>query len=712
MGAARLVGLAAACVLTGAVVLIPAVSPGFTSLVWPASGLVIAALLIFGSIALALSFGRLLQSYERREAYISRQVSAKTRSNTEALDALYESERRFADLAGLSPAGIIRTDPYGFCIYVNDSWLEVSGLGAPSALGAGWISAIHAEDRDCLYAAWMEAIDQQADFRATFRFDHSDGSWRWVDMISRPEIAADGTLRGFLAVAMDVTDRMAMEKELETARGQAEAAMEAKSSFLANMSHEIRTPMNGVIGFTELLLQSSLTVEQRRQAQLIADSGRSMMRLLNDILDLSKVEAGQMKISFEPTNLRHVMKSSISLMQALADQKGIDLHCEIDASIPAAIGGDGLRIRQILLNLLGNALKFTSDGSVTLRALVDAQSGEQVFIEVADTGIGIAAERQTAIFSEFVQADTSIAREHGGTGLGLAISSKLAHLMGGEITLESQLGTGSVFRMILPAIAVSEREQQSQSSRNRRANRRRAPRVPRCGRILLVEDHDINQILMKDMLHRIGMDVTIADNGAKAVECVDQAAKENGGFDLVLMDMNMPVMNGVSATRAIRAAGHDAVSLPIIALTANAFADDVANCLKAGMQGHLTKPISMHDLENAISRWCLKSSDLVAPAAVLADSIPAESTLRDRYNVRKRETIDSVAALVRAGAFDYASTDEVADLLHKLAGTAGIFGDAELGEHARTLEAGLRSWLTPDLANRVENALVAMRAAA
>ena len=669
-------------------------------------------IVLFGGIALTLCFGGLLQSYARRQAFINRQVAVKTRSHTEALEALYESERRFADLAGLSPAGIIRTDSYGFCIYVNDSWLALSGLGAPSALGAGWISAIHAEDRASFHAAWMEAINQQGNFRATFRFDHDDGSCRWVDMISQPEMAADGSVRGFVAVAMDVTDRMGMEVALEAARTQAEAAAEAKSSFLANMSHEIRTPMNGVIGFTELLLQSSLSDEQRRQAQLIADSGRSMMRLLNDILDLSKVEAGQMKIAFEPIHLHHVLNSSISLMQALADQKGINLRCEIDATVPAVIGGDGLRIRQILLNLLGNALKFTSNGSVTLRAVLDARTCEQVVIEIEDTGIGIAPDRQAAIFSEFVQADTSIAREHGGTGLGLAISSKLAHLMGGEIMLESQLGVGSVFRVSLPAIAVSDHDRLTLSSQAAGANRRRAPRIPRCGRILLVEDHDINQILMKDMLHRIGMDVTIADNGAKAIVCVEQASKDKGGFDLVLMDMNMPVMNGINATRAIRAAGHDAASLPIVAHTANAFDDDVANCLKAGMQGHLSKPVSMYDLENAIARWCLKSSDLVVRTAVVADSIPATPTLQERYKARKLQTIESVAAFARAGAFDNASLEEVADLLHKLAGTAGMFGEAELGEHARALEAGLKVWPSQDLADRVEQALVALREAA
>ncbi|WP_337190129.1 CHASE domain-containing protein [Alteraurantiacibacter aestuarii] len=673
-------------------------------------------LVLVGGILLTLCFGGLLQSYARREAQVHEQVMEKTRKHKEAADALYESERRFSDLAGLSPAGIIRTNPSGTCIYANDSWLELSGLDEPAALSSDWIAAIHPEDRAEFHAAWMGAIEDRAEHRGTFRFVHRDGSVRWVDMISRPELTDDGILRGTIAVAMDVTRRMLMEGALQSARARAEAAVEAKSSFLANMSHEIRTPMNGVIGFTELLLASPLDDEQRRQTQLIADSGKAMMRLLNDILDLSKLEAGQMRIASEPTNLRQVIHGCITLMQALATEKQLELTCDIDDAVPALISSDGLRIRQILLNLLGNALKFTSKGSVTVRACVDPHDGERAIVEIADTGIGIAPERQAAIFSDFVQADFTIARDHGGTGLGLAISRKLAQLIDGEITLESQPGRGSVFRLTLPA-KVLENGAQNQLPPDAAAPQlRRFARVPRCQRILLVEDHDINQILMKDMLSRIGLDVEIADNGAIAVEAVARAASENNSFDLVLMDMSMPVMSGVEATRAIRAAGHDAASLPIVALTANAFADDIANCLAAGMQAHLSKPIGLQDLESAIAQWSRKSGDVVSPVASAVEAPRPGSALQGRYHQRKKATLERVEAFVSAGDLDDATVEEVADLLHKLAGTAGMFGEEELGKQARILEVGLKTWPEQsselDIIEKAGSVLAAMRQAA
>ena len=669
-------------------------------------------LLVLGAgLALTLCFGGLLLSYARREAVISDQVQAKTRDQRQAMTALYESERRFGDLAGLSPGGIIRSDPFGFCIYVNDSWLKLTGLAASNALGAGWIMAIHEADRDAGHRAWQQAIDDQVEHRATFRFVHQDGSSRWADMITRPELAETGVLLGFISVAMDVTERMKMESALQSARRQAEAAVEAKSSFLANMSHEIRTPMNGVIGFTELILNSELTAEQRRHAQLIADSGRSMMHLLNDILDLSKVEAGQMKITSDPVNLHQLITGSITLMTALADDKGIALSYEIAPDMPKIICSDGLRLRQVLLNLLGNALKFTSQGSVVLRAKLAPGAPPRMLLEVADTGIGIARDRQTDIFNQFVQADASIARDHGGTGLGLTISSKLAQLLGGELTVASELGQGSTFGVSLPVIVAEAAEAAGAATRATQLDQRRGPRLPRCCRILLVEDHDINQILMTDMLHCMGIDVEVADNGAIAVELVKASAQRRNGFDLVLMDINMPVMNGIDAAGAIRAAGIGASALPIVALTANAFDDDIARCLAAGMQAHLTKPVSMQNLEKAIELWAKRSSDHAARISAMAIPVQSRRSLDRRYQERKLDTIKSVETLALGANFDAAQLEAVAAKLHKLAGTAGMFDEAELGECARALECDLRAADTENLASRVERALKTMRAA-
>ena len=667
-------------------------------------------LVLGAGLLLTLCFGFLLHSYARRHADVRAQVEAKKRGRDQAIAAFFESERRFGDLAGLSPGGIIRSDSFGFCIYVNESWLTLTGLSASEALGAGWISAIHNSERDAFQRDWQQAVAGGTEHRATFRFMHPDGTSRWADMITRPELGIGGDIRGFISVAMDATDRMELERALQAARRQAEAAVEAKSSFLANMSHEIRTPMNGVIGFTELILKSKLSEEQRRQIQLIAESGRSMMRLLNDILDLSKVEAGQMKITIEPVDLHQLVSSSVSLMAALADDKGIGLSCEIAADVPPFVSSDSMRLRQVLLNLLGNAVKFTSTGEVVLRIRLAPDNPHKLRFEVQDTGIGIAQDRQAVIFDQFIQADASITRDHGGTGLGLTISSRLTHLLGGKLSLASSLGRGSTFAITLPLIIARPAITATGPDGGNRAERRRAPRRPRCCRILLVEDHDINQMLMTDMLNQMGIDVEVAGNGAIAVQMVTAPDQPAGWFDLVLMDMNMPVMNGVDAAYAIRAAGLAAAALPIVALTANAFDEDVASCLAAGMQAHLAKPIDAVHLEQAINRWAKQTPDLIATVAAAAITQTPALSLNQRYQERKLDTIGSVQQLVQSADFAGVQVQAVADKLHKLAGTAGMFGDAELGEWARTLERDLQSTDRHNIAGRVKAAIISVQA--
>ena len=671
------------------------------------------AIVLGGGIALILCFGGLLQSYARREAAISAEVRQKTRAQEEALAALVESEHRFSDLARLSPAGIIRTDEFGFCIYANDSWLAISGLAPANAMGTGWISAIHPDDRPRFHRDWLDAIERQEEHRATFRFVTANGTARWADMITRPELAEDGETRGFIAVALDVSESMELQSALQSARKQAEAAVEAKSSFLANMSHEIRTPMNGVLGFTNLLLDSDLTPAQRQHAQLISDSGRSMMRLLNDILDLSKAEAGQMIIAAEPTNLHHVMDGTITLMAALADSKGIRLDCDIASDVPPMICSDGLRIRQILLNLLGNALKFTHEGHVTMRARLENGDAGWMVLEVEDTGIGIARDRQKAIFSEFEQADATIASDHGGTGLGLAICRKLTHLLGGEMEVESVLGMGSIFRVCLPLVQCADEVPQAAEpyvSESQPASAAPMQPLPENPRILLVEDHDINQILMTDLLGRLGMEVEIADNGAIAVEAVQAAARENRQFDLVLMDMNMPVMNGIDATRAIRSAGIGAGQLPIVALTANAFAEDIAGCLAAGMQAHLTKPVNADKLQAAVESWARRPAENTVAVSCADGPANSDLSIEERYRIEKRATIASVEQLLH-GELGSDKIEDTARKLHNLAGTAGMFGEDLLGHCARELEHDLRSANVAIQPDRLRASLDTMRAA-
>ncbi|MBB5713104.1 ATP-binding protein [Sphingomonas xinjiangensis] len=493
----------------------------------------------------------------------------------------------------------------------------------------------------------------------------------------------------------------------DRARAEAEAAALAKARFLANMSHEIRTPMNAVIGFTELLLASDLTEKQRRQTSLVADSGKAMMSLLNDILDLSKVDAGQMTVEHAPIDLRHVLQGPVNLMMATALEKGVELSMSVAPEAPGYVLGDGLRIRQVVLNLLGNALKFTNQGSVTVRVAPTPEKHGMLTIEVIDTGIGIPNDRLAAIFDEFEQAKASTVSRFGGTGLGLAITKKLVGLMGGDIRVTSEEGCGSVFEVTISAPAVSKPVMQGQPAR---AAAGEQPSKDHERRILLVEDHDINQEFMLDLLAKLQVRADLAVNGVEAIERVRTAAESGTPYHLVLMDMQMPVMGGLEATAAIRAGGFTSDRLPIVALSANAYHDDIRACMAAGMQAHLAKPIGLEQLQVALTRWC--RVDVAAQAGPPGIDVNGMSRLRERYIERRDVTLESVEKLAATpDVTDEAVTDLIA-LLHKLAGSAGMFGERALGEWAAVLEDGLRSWPPNERQERTALTLIELRQAA
>jgi PAS domain S-box-containing protein len=625
-------------------------------------------------------------------------------------EALAESRRGFETLANLSPAGIFRTDTAGEVTYVNAAWLRLSGLTRAQALGPGWAAALPENDRIRVQTDWAAAVKRGESYKSEFRFMRGDGTMSWVAVVSAPDLDQDGRIIGHIGVNIDITVAKASEAALNVAREQAENATLAKAKFLANMSHEIRTPMNGVIGFTDLLLRSELSDEQRRHTLLIAESGKAMMQLLNDILDLSKADAGQMTITAEPVNIRHLLRGCVALMSPLALEKGLGLLFEVEPDVYKWLSLDGLRIRQVVLNLLGNAVKFTRQGQIVLRVAQAPSDPQNLVIAIIDSGSGIAPDRQAAIFDEFVQASDGIARDHGGTGLGLTISRKLVKLMGGELSLDSEVGCGSCFSITLPAKPVAPPADDQAADRDGVLDRRRTARTARtesAHHVLLVEDHDINQALMTDMLHMLGVAVDVAENGVAAIERVRKAAQSDKPYALVLMDMQMPVMGGVDAARAIRAAGHDAAHLPIIALTANAYAEDVASCLDAGMQAHLAKPVDVDALSATLARWCQLQPDLAAVVAPIA-----KPSLQARYDARKLDTLDRVAALVQGGTFSDDAMSDVIDALHKLTGTAGMFGESELGDVAQRLEQGLLTWDRDELAAHTEAALGELKAAA
>ena len=403
------------------------------------------------------------------------------------------------------------------------------------------------------------------------------------------------------------------EREVSQALARAEAATAAKSTFLANMSHEIRTPMNGVIGFTQLLDDGRLDDKQQRYVQMISESGAAMMNLLNDILDISKVDAGLMKINSSPIDVRHILTSCMKLVSPTAETKQLELIVNIDPLLPELVRGDGLRLRQVILNLLANAVKFTNKGHVQLEATFrtskprrdDQSRHSEISICISDTGIGIAPDRQAAVFEPFQQADGSTARKYGGTGLGLSISNQLVHLMGGEMLMESVVLKGSSFTVNIPAESCDDENHGDAENETRQSDEPSRPSTIRARKtkILVAEDHDVNQILLSEMLTKLGFDFEIAENGVDAVAIIGQAEQDKRQFDLVLMDIQMPYIDGIKATEIVRNDGISADQLPIIALTANAYAQDIETCLAAGMQAHLAKPFSIEHLKDLIAIW-------------------------------------------------------------------------------------------------------------
>jgi len=473
---------------------------------------------------------------------IVQDVSERVAAQTE----LQENEARFRLLTEQASDVISLHDVTGKCLFMSPSVEPILGYTPVEFQDRSLQSLVLDEDHAIVAGLSSDLTASAPGDVATgrFRLRRKDGAVIWIEAAAR--IATYRDEPRIVVVSRDVSDQVRAEEDLAAARDRAEDAARAKSSFLANMSHEIRTPMNGVIGFTDLMLAGDLPDDQRRRAEMIAESGRAMMRLLNDILDLSKVEAGQMVVSREPFDLVHTLGACVKLVTPALEKKGLTATCTFAADLPKTVCGDALRLRQIVLNLLGNAAKFTDSGSVTLR-VSRVGEGDEVLVAVEDTGIGIAPDRQAAIFEQFVQADGDTTSRFGGTGLGLTISARLAALMGGALTVESELGRGTTFCLAIPLPAAAM-PCVSAAGSTTATDCRPISAVGDRPRVLVAEDHDVNQLLITDMLRDLGYACDIANDGFEAVAMVT-AARADRTYCAVLMDMRMPEVDGIEAAR-------------------------------------------------------------------------------------------------------------------------------------------------------------------
>lgn len=433
----------------------------------------------------------------------------------------------------------------------------------------------------------------------------------WILTTKVPFCEKDGTVAGIIGIGRNVTAQKQIEAEMIQSRIQAETANRTKSEFLANMSHEIRTPLNGVIGMTELTLDTDLTVEQREYLETVKLSADMLLNVINDILDFSKIEAGKIDIEATDLDLRDCVETALKTLALRADERGLELLCDIADDVPANVRGDSARLGQMILNLVGNAIKFTKEGQVAVKVEVESQQGEDIALHftVTDTGIGIPKEKQKAIFDSFTQADASTTREYGGTGLGLTITARLAELMGGRIWVESEPGKGSAFHCTVHVGAGEAPIPRAQSD---------LPYNLLAGvQVLVVDDNETNRRILDRMLSRWGMRPTCVESGAAALRQLIAVREPGDPYRLILTDMHMPNMDGFALVEQIRSMP-EGTTATVMMLSSGAYRGDMVRCQTLGLSTCLIKPVRQNELRDAIAR----SLDRRSPQIALKASTP------------------------------------------------------------------------------------------
>jgi PAS domain S-box-containing protein len=578
---------------------------------------------------------------------------------------------------------LMTTDPSGIITDVNKQMEVLTGCTRDELIGAPFKSCFTDPERAEAAIKLVLGEKKVTDYELTACA--RDGKQTVVSCNATTFYDRGRTLQGVFAAARDVTERKRVEAELREAKANAESASRTKSDFLASMSHEIRTPMNAIMGIADLLAKTALSPEQDKYVQIFRRAGDNLLNLINDILDLSKVEASQLELERTGFSLKDHLEKVTEMVMARAHEKGLALVCEIAPDVPTELVGDSTRLRQVLLNLLGNAIKFTQSGEVSLRVAPDAGSLVPTALRftVSDTGIGIPAEKLGRVFERFTQADSSTTRRFGGSGLGLTISKRLVELMGGRIWAESTVGEGSVFAFAVPL------EIWDAANRPAAAPVGTGPELPLSAlRILLAEDSPDNCTITLAYLEDTPYRVEIAGTGTIACEMFMA-----GHYDLVLMDRQMPVMDGLTATRTMRAweQQNGRPPTPIIALTASALKGDREMCLAAGCTAFLTKPIKQEVLLKAIK----ERSIIVPPSSkedgsrtdpILVRVKPKFASLTPAYLQGCRQN-----AIAMADALDRVDFETVTFLGHQMRGSGGAFGFQAITDIGAALQQAAES---------------------
>ena len=614
-------------------------------------------------------------------------------------DSLRQSEERFRQLAeNIDQVFWIASGQSAGAVYVSPAFERVWGRTCAEVYqdSSVWSDSIHPDDRDQVAAA-LERQKRGQCSEANYRIVRPDGQVRWIHDRGFPVLDSAGRTYRVAGVAEDVTARKNAQDELARAKAAADAANRSKSEFLANMSHEIRTPMAGIIGHADLLMDHDRSPADRLDSiAAIRRSGEHLLTVINDILDLSKIEAGRMTVEQVECDPCRVVGEVASLVRPRAQEKRLAFEVDFETPLPRTFRSDPTRLRQVLLNLVGNAVKFTKAGRVRVAVrLGEAPGGEAVLLfEVVDSGIGISADQVARLFEPFTQADTSTTRQFGGTGLGLTIGRRLARLLGGDIDVESSPGIGSRFTLRLPAGPLEGRPMvtnPAEALRSAEPPQGASPAQPPHrlqGRVLLAEDGPENRVVVAAYLRRAGLDVVIADDGREAVELARSNHAAGTPFDVILMDMQMPHLDGYGAASTLRG---DGLTVPIVALTAHAMSDDREKCLVAGCTDYLSKPVNRNDLLATVHRHVSASPGAGAAAqtaaqqpASLRSSVEVDPVVRQFMPEFLRQLPAHVSAMrALLAEQDLAG---LAGHVHQLKGSGGLYGFPQITAAASEAE--------------------------